>query len=459
MCGIVGLVKSTDKINKFDDEDYSRIFEMMLTLDQVRGFHSTGVVGLGRNHWWKQLGTPKHLMSTDWWEDEIVKDGVGWIGHNRWATKGKVDADNAHPFSHGHFTGVHNGTLDTTTNLEGDGKFGTDSETFYYCMSQVGEEAALNKVRGPYCFVWLNAKDNTLNFARNSGRPLHYVFDTDGSFYFMSQENHLEVILKGMKYRARGSICKVKEHVHYKIDLSKKAVIQERSYKPEVEYKKPVYSGWSSKDEKDYYDSLYNPRTHNWNNNYTKRASEQSRLPVISPNNSTEFKAQYDIGIGDDVEFVVNSVRRSDEKSHGKGKLHLQGKNDSFKNVLFRVCGVIGDKLEEFCNTRFKGEIRNIWNIKHQGVSTTVVLVNEHKISKVEAEQTILTPDDPDPEPTYRTSSSYVTLKQWKESTKHGCSQCTADLHPDDHEEVFWLDSMTPLCTICSDNMTNPAYH
>ena len=46
---------------------------------------------------------------------------------------------------------------------------------------------------------------------------------------------------------------------------------------------------------------------------------------------------------------------------------------------------------------------------------------------------------------------------EWAGLTKHGCSNCSLDLLPEDHEEIWWVGEMQidPLCESCCDYMTS----
>ena len=99
------------------------------------------------------------------------------IGHNRAATRGSVSARNAHPFEHGHITGVHNGTLVTHKALvEGtDPNYAVDSEYIFRGLEQVGSADLIPQINGAYCMLWYNSAEDKVHMIRNSDRPYYFA--------------------------------------------------------------------------------------------------------------------------------------------------------------------------------------------------------------------------------------------------------------------------------------------
>ena len=103
MCGHVGVIGDIWGKDK-------RVFELLLKFDTVRGPHSTGIARVDMNNQVqvvKGTGTPWHLAKAKQAEyyndtardaDEVKGNFKVLMGHNRWATVGAVNEDNAHPF-------------------------------------------------------------------------------------------------------------------------------------------------------------------------------------------------------------------------------------------------------------------------------------------------------------------------------------------------------------------------
>lgn len=107
MCGIFGYVGGN-----------SAAKEIMQGLRALtyRGYDSAGIAV--QNHCGTQIrkgvGSISEIVGV-----ETLKGSVG-VGHTRWATHGGVSVNNAHPFSYGGFTAVHNGIIENYAELKGE---------------------------------------------------------------------------------------------------------------------------------------------------------------------------------------------------------------------------------------------------------------------------------------------------------------------------------------------------
>jgi hypothetical protein len=175
MCGIVGRAGNLIAADE-------KVFKTLLLLDWFRGQDSTGVFSLSKTYntrlTLKIADDPIMLMKHSEFES-TVSGGFDclWIGHNRASTIGASTRENAHPFTHGTITGVHNGTLEQDSfkelaqRLQSD--YGTDSETIFAHMAEYGLEETVSRLRGAWAFVWYDSKDKSLNMLRNKERPLY----------------------------------------------------------------------------------------------------------------------------------------------------------------------------------------------------------------------------------------------------------------------------------------------
>ncbi|MSE24831.1 hypothetical protein GKC32_10305, partial [Lactobacillus curvatus] len=81
--------------------------------------------------------------------DEMMRASLCVLmGHNRWATKGKINERNAHPFEHDHIIGAHNGTLRNQHLLPNHLDFEVDSDNIFHAMSTIGVDATIAKTSG-----------------------------------------------------------------------------------------------------------------------------------------------------------------------------------------------------------------------------------------------------------------------------------------------------------------------
>lgn len=235
MCGMAGAY-STGVLNKFELENVRK-------LASLNHFRGTDSVGMMTYH--KKYGDNKNVFShykaamhplyfteaifdKKYVDNKWSKDHPNLVGiHCRAATKGKVAKKNAHPFVFDHIIGMHNGTIHATQPNEN--KFETDSEALYYNISEMGLQEALNKTHGgqiALALVWLDAKKNTLNFYRNSLRPLH-VYHAGSTIYWSSDSKDLDYVLPKASTEVKNGMGKpmrealsVNPEMLFEVDLS-----------------------------------------------------------------------------------------------------------------------------------------------------------------------------------------------------------------------------------------------
>lgn len=197
MCGIVGLLSGyTNGATHREME----VFEDLLYVDALRGFDSTGAFSIansGNFDWAKGAVAPYSFLRSKQWESlksTAIRDASMVFGHNRKATEGTVNNENAHPFVVGNTILIHNGSLTNWRSLirhEKREKLGieVDSHAIAYLFEHEDFTEVLKEVKGAFVFVWYNAQDKILRIARNEERPLHYGKDSkNGNCFFLASE-------------------------------------------------------------------------------------------------------------------------------------------------------------------------------------------------------------------------------------------------------------------------------
>jgi hypothetical protein len=184
-----------------------------LFADTFRGPHSTGVF-TRRSHSLpnrapivtipilkKEGIAPDFLRHWDW--HNILKSGADptkykygdfYVGHNRYATQGAVNEQNAHPFKYGDITLVHNGTLLDQSTLPDFHKFEVDSENICHSINKIGAKKTIALLDGAFTLIWHDASDDTLHIIRNEERPFHLA-ETATGWFGASEEGMLTWVL------------------------------------------------------------------------------------------------------------------------------------------------------------------------------------------------------------------------------------------------------------------------
>lgn len=221
MCGIVGV---------FGEVGYKEeaAFRDMLYADVVRGPHSTGYIGVcanGAYRDFKSLGTPETFFKEC---DDFSDKGVfrykaqALIGHNRFATQGAVNAENAHPFDTENAIGVHNGTLDWgwERNLDKGQELDVDSQALYEDISSKGLRKTIGSVAGAWSLVYFDKKTETIEFLRNSQRPMFYCYTKNKkTILFASEPCMIKYAAERQKITLAGEPVATTPNMRYSHDI------------------------------------------------------------------------------------------------------------------------------------------------------------------------------------------------------------------------------------------------
>jgi len=191
MCGLVSMV--TKNRNGFTNANLD-MFDLMLFVDQLRGQDSTGVFLV--NNVGNVTIAKEAVHSTDFLarpdyrnvRTDAIRNGWAMVGHNRKATRGSINDENAHPFwVEDKLVLVHNGSMYGSHKELADVE--VDSAAIAHVLAEHGQEKvpeALQKINAAYALIWYDVQGKRLNIIRNEQRPLFWM--ETGDAWFMCSE-------------------------------------------------------------------------------------------------------------------------------------------------------------------------------------------------------------------------------------------------------------------------------
>lgn len=233
MCGIVGYMTTEDDLHKGARQ---HLLKYALSMDTIRGADSTGIMTVMNKFDVYAARTTQRgdkFVNTPTYA-KVKKDGWCTVGHNRAATAGSVKVGNAHPFKFGDVTMVHNGTL-----LKAGASIATFDKSLEVDSMQIclglskapvdGVKEFLETIDGSFMLIWFDERDESVNFARNTTRPMHFTMNHTKTFMgFMSDGHMLTAIMKSFgSDPARG-------HTVYSLDSMMHCKFKKGSLVPEV---------------------------------------------------------------------------------------------------------------------------------------------------------------------------------------------------------------------------------
>lgn len=224
MCGIVGLATTEPW-----DSKRRNVFMEALFADTFRGYDSTGLALVKKKEEKEPAQILKHIMTAPeflQWPPVLkaMKDFDDYkyvIGHNRAATAARVSKQNAHPFQVDHITLVHNGTINNSEYDLGvkNSPANVDSAFIAAAFAIVGVKETLEKLRGGFALVWHDAKDGTINFARNNAKPLSWCYEEKkNTMYWASEGLMLYWLLDRNEVKVDGKFRVASPMVWYKFN-------------------------------------------------------------------------------------------------------------------------------------------------------------------------------------------------------------------------------------------------
>lgn len=223
MCGITGY------ITKRPTKKVITAFKSLLIANEDRGNESTGIF-MNNQLIKSTLKASSFVDKID--NNELLKSTLT-LGHTRLATTGDISKDNAHPFTYGNITGVHNGVIQNYQDIYKKAK--VDSQAIFYLLNKNKNNyyKTLKQIKGSMAIAWTNA-DNTLYLMRhNNPLSIAYINDT---LFFSSEYYHLYSVLYAVYGNTTKLVIELEEDKVYTITDNLKTTDQKIKVKEDVYY-------------------------------------------------------------------------------------------------------------------------------------------------------------------------------------------------------------------------------
>lgn len=228
MCGIIGVANAVTRA----DAQQVNLLTQGLVVSQLRGTDSTGMFQIGTAP--RDVYVYKDAVtSTEFVEDHtavtMLRDVDTCpisVAHVRARTQGDVNKANAHPFTvlnndQERVIGVHNGSLVNWKTKKDASNYQVDSNWALHHIATNGVEA-FEDIQGPFAFVWWDESTrDKLYIARNSQRPLHIIFNKEGTrMAFASEARMLAWVAERSGFVGDGKIREIPVGKLWKFDMS-----------------------------------------------------------------------------------------------------------------------------------------------------------------------------------------------------------------------------------------------
>lgn len=403
MCGIVGYidretsVKGTEKLIAW--------FQQALLCDSLRGKHGTGVAAVdnkGEVNLYKRA-----IQAADFLElstaNKIInnKSNTFVIGHNRWATHGTHTSDNSHPFSHNHIHLVHNGGVNYYQTLnKGASSFNVDSDAVAYLLAHSEDTIeALEKLEGTYALVWYDELEETLNFARNSERPMFLATIKDSQSILYASE---EAMLKWLASRNGITIKSTYELTAGKlvsVPLDSKEKWRHTKFTPKKSI--TTYTTYSRVGGNTISNTTYSMI----GKSITFKIDKWCPYPGNVGNNG------FLSGVYNSIKIVISSIKEED--SHKYVGKEVSAQINSINNLDCCYAKII--EIVQTAPTNLPAVVTDIASKRVKGPN-----------------------------------GLFIPYNRFKELVKHGCSICSSDIETKDADVISWDHQENPYCEDCA---------
>lgn len=508
MCGLVGF---RHKGNNYAGGAKRRdIFAELLMIDVVRGFEGTGIAVVTRDGEKREPYIYKRgLRSWDFIDLkptnrllQMTCDAINVIGHNRSTTTGSNIDENAHPFLDRHITLAHNGTIYNRSELVKDAVADVDSAHIASGIAEHGADAILPKLHGGYALVWHDAKDGTLNMARNSEKPLFYIQALDeDTIWWASELEMLWWTLNRHGVRVDGKFKTLTPNHHYIFGGAKAGEYVRRPFVP-IPYQQAATrteggTRWTQSEQSRSRRGTMTDSGGDAGSTTTIRdigmtdalskglandaPSKNNALPSTKKGRRKAANKLHRLGMILEEKFVVTPLTFVEYKNQaGHGSMLAKHKTQDYYCEMYNVKRTLFDEYRiakrvyvSACNVKrinnkdvviVQEDVeRQLKYVRMPDVPADLKQKHETASANKEVLPPRVQPDDKGvdyetereedtPEFFRGPGQALITKERWDQLTEDGCANCTGFINPSMADEVIWLGASQncPICHVCS---------
>lgn len=506
MCGLIGVASTMGTKNEGNRRD---AFIEGLIADQFRGADSTGIAVIRRSERQKPaLVFKRGVNASEFIEFRQFADLMRpfdqyqyVIGHNRAATRERVNNQNAHPFQVENITLVHNGTIYNQNELNVQDLVPAPVDSAYIAASFVknGVKETLEKLNGGFALVWHDATDGTLNFARNEAKPLYMGYlKEENSMFWASELYMLHWILHRNGLEVEGKYRTTSPHVWYRFNPDNLREYERIPFVKRVKEEGTRTQNSSAPRSNGGTELVWDPKT--------EKLERAGQTPTKPHGSEAPTSSLYEPRKGGPAPQSKKRVKKVTEDLRKMGYAYgalICVKPESFHSytnqrdkygdihastlgrVIAKPVLVPHMKYDEWQKcARGGGIYGNVCNIREINNKKILVIDFNEPITAEYVWKTDARPSQAPKEggplgpfPSTRSSAEAsgpnyakadddegdvekfegplgrkISRAKWLELTQHGCGNCATDLAPSMHGAIQWVGDgySTPLCPHCA---------
>lgn len=465
MCGIWGFITSEKGRGTNGRMKFVHQAAMVGTL---RGWDSTGaflVPHLAEGttpaaaDWCKVVGTGQDFLLSEYAQEKLTYKNIekmrAVVGHNRAATTGKVTLDNAHPFTEGPITLVHNGTLDVTADMpipmwsakgKGKKKIEVDSHLIAHNLADHDRITVLESLSGAFTLVWHDATNDSIYMARNAQRPMFMMKPSCEESVLFASEPDMLWWLAGR--------CNFSRTTIHSLDTSVLLEFKAGELKPHAtrftlgKGRKYTSHGYGT-------GSNSRPSGNTTANSgkvlapaqgtqvsgagSTRKSKQALALGGFAPNEALEFAVDQIVPVPGTDRCVVNGWAYFDHP--------VTGKVDTIQAILYGMSAAFA-RFHEKQDWAVRPVAMSM--IGEKGKEQEALICRLVSVSREYSPSGTTYPTSTEtlyPGP----NGQKVSATKWIVATTGGCCQCARTLNLKEADEIVWVSERTrPLCPACS---------